>query len=280
MAAASGPLIVHRFRDHEIVEKTGDGAKHQVISDPKQFEHAMAHTFSHEWSLSSVGPEFWRDNTIGAPCAYDHHSFSGPVFSYPISYHNHQWVVRKVFCSPHCMKKYATIRRDIPPRVFTLISLMMRMVYQWGGDVVPASDVEIIMNPLDPEWFGQIDKWRALPKEHVQMRLVLPMVIPFRMEKQNVASHVMRTHPAYTDLRSWNTTRAEPGPLPEEVVELGDVEKGQTAKRAKKSHDGESAPKKKKEPAKRAKRARSDDEDDDDDNPDPEEFDVDQPIFQ
>lgn len=243
--------IVHRFRDHEVHEGVDDSAP--VISDEVAFRDALTHTFTHEWSLGNADPAFWTDNALGIPCRYDRHPFRGPIFSLPISYHNLSWVVRWVFCSPHCMKKFASVSREVPMRVFTLISLMMRMVYKWDGDVVPASDIDLILNPLDKEWFGQIEKWRAIPRQHVQIRLVHPMVIPFRMEKQNVVSHVMRTHPGYADLRKWNTVLVEPGPLPEEVVDLDDVEKRKA--------EGDAGKAKK-------KRAAESDEDEDDDDED------------
>jgi hypothetical protein len=198
-----------------------DTCRRQIISNKAEFEHAVKHTFCHEWSLSMAEPSFWNDNRHKFPCRYDHHTFSGPIFSYPIAYKDGKWTVRNVFCSPHCAKKYLSTQKNIPSRCYTLFALMMRVVYQWEGDVVPASDIDLTMNPLEPM---SLETWRQIPKQHVQVRLTMPESVPFRMENMNVVSHPMPTHKAYEDIKQWNSTMAEPGPLPDDIITMEEIQ--------------------------------------------------------
>ena len=187
----------------------------------EDFNDAVKHTFIHESKLNNVTSDFWTANTLNFPCQYGYHEFKGPIFSYPIEFKlNHTWVVRGIFCSPHCAKKYMSTHADVPTRCYTLFSLMMRMVYGWTGDVEPASDVDLLYNPLDPM---TLEKWLSLPKAHEHVTLTVPQLVPFKMENRNVVSHVMSTHPAYEELKGWNVAVAEPG-LPEETITAQDFE--------------------------------------------------------
>lgn len=225
--------IIHEYQYHE-VEKCANRA-----ATAEDFKHIVEHTFQHENSLNNVPCEFWKDNQHRIPCWYDGHEFEGQIYSYPVSYHNTKWVVRGVFCSPHCMKKYVVVTRDIPFECFTLISLMMRMVYNWNGEVVPASDIEIIRNPFDTKWFKQIKAWRKLPMENIVMRVLRPEIVPFQMSKTNVSSYPLEPHPAYDALRHQTATLAEDGPLPDEVVATEDVAEGVKAAKKRKATDEE-----------------------------------------
>lgn len=179
-----------------------------VPSTPDEFKHAIVHTFTHESTFNNLPPSFWRTNSLRFPCRYDHHVFEGQVFSLPTELKQNQWTVRHVFCSPHCAKKFMVTQAEIQSRIFTLFALMMRIVYDWHGDVEPASDVELLLNPLAPM---SIEAWRALPKQHVYVTLTVPELVPFRFETRNVVSHVLPTHPAHTDIKNYNRTVAEPG---------------------------------------------------------------------
>lgn len=183
---------------------------------------AVRHTFVHESNLNGVSPSFWMTNHLKFPCYYDHNVFEGPVFSYPRSYSNHRWMVSGIFCSPNCAKKYISMSKHIPTSIYTLFSLMMRMVYNCSDEIVPAADVELLLNPLEPM---TVQAWREIPRRHVQVRLTLPELIPFQMQSIKVTSYPSTTHPGYEDLRKISSLMAERGELPEGFVDIAQVMK-------------------------------------------------------
>lgn len=201
MMGPPAPRIRHQVQSPEI----DSFGRRGIIKNKDAFDHAVANTFVHEWSLSKVKPDFWTTNSDRFPCQYDHHVFDGPIHSYPVSYKNNEWIVRGVFCSEHCALKYITIMKNMPAGCITLFTLMIRMIYHGSGDTVPASDVELLLNPLQPM---TIEEWRAIPKQKVQIRLLSPQFVPFRMEQRQVVSHPARSHEAYNTIKEWNQTMA------------------------------------------------------------------------
>lgn len=185
----------------------------------EQFEDAVRHTFIQESPFQVEDPEFWRTNPERFPCQYDHHPFDGPVYSIPLyKKGNNRWIVTGFFCSPHCAKKYMIIHSEFPTSCYTLFSLMMAVVYNWTEEVVPASDIVLTLNPREPL---SIEAWRALPRQHVYRRLIVPHMVPFQIQSSRVISYVMEGHPAYQYTAKWNATLAEPG-LPEEEAVVGE----------------------------------------------------------
>ena len=188
------------------------------IKSKEKFQHAALHTFEHEHHFNNVGPEFWQKNPQKLKCYYDHHSFNGPIYSYPVTFEESKWSVRGVFCSPHCVLKYISTQKGIPDRCYTLFTLMMRSVYDCQHDVAPAADVEMLDSTnMD------IETWRMIPKQHLQLRVSQPHNIPFRMQKLAIFGYPARSHPAYDDLVKWNQTMSEPGPMPEVIVDSSEI---------------------------------------------------------
>ena len=182
--------------------------QHRLEAVPDQrdpvLRSAVEHTVYHEYDWGEID---WHTNRDGLKCWYDHAAFAGPIFSLPVEFHNNSWVVRGVFCSPHCMVKYASVTRNIPQSVYSLISLMMRLVYHQSGHVVPASDVQLL---LDPRQGLTLAQWRELPRQHLQQRLVPPELVPFNMAKQMFVSYPDQSHPAIAQLRTITAAFAEP----------------------------------------------------------------------
>lgn len=191
-----------------------------VVAEPdrpvttEEFNHAVNYTFIFESTLNDVPQDFWKSNPKRLPCLYDHHPFDGPIYSIPIEYKHRlkMFVVRNVFCSPHCAKKYMLVTRDFPTKCYGLFSFMMRSVYGYGGDVPPASDVELLIySGMD------IEKWRELPKQAVYIRLLPKEIHPFEMANRNVVAHPLSVHPAFEKIMRWNQQQMECSTMPDDT---------------------------------------------------------------
>lgn len=186
-----------------------------------EVKHGIGHTFVHEDPFTGKPSDFWSENKDGLPCLYDHHPFVGPIYSYPIARDSLKgtWAVRGIFCSPYCVKAYINSQSNIPPRCNTLFTLMMTMVYHASTTIPPASDIEELLYTKKT-----IEEWRALPKQYIQVRWVVPQEVPFHMENRKVFSYPTSGHPALSFIKTWNSSMAEKGDAPDDDVAFADVQ--------------------------------------------------------
>lgn len=83
--------------------------------------------FSYEFG--NISPEFWEENTSGICCWLDSEPFVGRIYSYPIRRENDKWIVKGVFCSLSCAKRYIVQNCFMNSGIFALFSLMCIEVY-------------------------------------------------------------------------------------------------------------------------------------------------------
>jgi hypothetical protein len=55
---------------------------------------------------NDLDPTFWLHNRLQLACLHDTEVFQGPIYSYPVRRTDSHWIVRGVFCSLNCAKKY------------------------------------------------------------------------------------------------------------------------------------------------------------------------------
>lgn len=208
-------VLARQVDDHDMESKTSRD------STIEELQEMARHVFIHDAFWNEMPPEFWHDNKGRLPCLYCHHKFHGPIYSYPIKLEKgNTWEVRGVFSSPFCMLKYITITRNVPPRVISLFTIMMRTVYHCDGNITPASDIEELLYNPDMAW----DEWHELPRKHYQVRWTVPSEVPFRMTNLRVISHPTKGHRATGFVEQWNRAMAEPGPLPDATLTLQQAE--------------------------------------------------------
>jgi hypothetical protein len=181
---------------------------------PGTFAHALRHTFcEHDQVGQDKTHEWWMTNPDRLSCRYDGHPFEGPIFSRPVAYDlpSGKFTVTQIFCGPYCMAQFMDEQRDVPHGHAQLFGLMMHLIYAWPIDMrVPrAADIELLQRAPDDPHYVAIQPWRDLPKAHVSIRLTLPHMWPFRVQKRDIISHALRSHEGFSRLQEWNRTMAE-----------------------------------------------------------------------
>jgi hypothetical protein len=85
-------------------------------------------------------PQIWTSGTEDICCHHCTEQFEGPAFSYPIRREpTGKWVVRGVFCSPACSKRFVVGMGFASFKLLTLLEDMFSEVYQ-VSNVRPAPD--------------------------------------------------------------------------------------------------------------------------------------------
>ena len=95
----------------------------------------------------SLPPNFWNNNESRISCWLDTEPFNGKIYSYPLKYNEGTWVVKGVFCSLHCVKRYIIDNLFADPDTLTLFSFMCLKLY--GKNHVKASPSFDQLNKFD-----------------------------------------------------------------------------------------------------------------------------------
>ena len=141
----------------------------------------------------NVAPAFWSANTQGLCCWLDTEPFDGPVFSYPIRKELNTWVVRGVFCSLHCVKRYIIDNCFVNTTVFTLFSLMCVKVYGITDEIVAAPSMELLAKFSSGPVGLTITQFRAKGPARHTYRITLPPLFPFKFPELFVTSEPPQT---------------------------------------------------------------------------------------
>lgn len=165
---------------------------------PIEVREAISCTFEHPHPSVAVSSDFFNELNRVHKCMYDLHEFKGPAFSIPEKYANNRFTVWGIFCSPSCCKSYLMKNHK---RNMTMFSLMMTKVYKVHKTIPFASDLELLADPINPL---DIQQWRQLAAKDVKVSITHTQEKPFIMQKRNIFSHVLPSHPAFRWIRSWN----------------------------------------------------------------------------
>lgn len=82
--------------------------------------------------------DFWESNTRKLCCWVDTEPFDGPIFSYPVKRDGDTWIVKGVFCSLQCTKRYIIDTTFINTDMYALFTLMCMKVYNIYDSIIPA----------------------------------------------------------------------------------------------------------------------------------------------
>ena len=132
------------------------------------------------YDTHQVLPTFWSANTDGLCCWLDTEVFDGPIFSYPVRKDQNTWVVRGVFCSLHCAKRYIIDNCFVNTTVFTLFSLMCIKVYGITDEIVAAPSMELLKKFSSGPHGLTIPEFRAKAPAHHVYRITAPPLFPFK----------------------------------------------------------------------------------------------------
>ena len=206
-----------------------------VIKDKKEFAQLMASLCVRDDGFNNVPESFWSDPGKPLRCRYDHFEFEGPVFSYPVSCDDEKWLVRGVFCSPHCVKSFITNQRGIPTECFTQFSYMMLAVYQMDNNIPEAADLnDLLYTDMS------VEEWRNIPRRHLTTKITIPQKVPFDMLTLQRNQYPVPSHPQYEQLQTWTHVIAE---------DDGDIEM-ESCENASKTAKKKNTPRKKRGPKK------------------------------
>ena len=132
--------------------------------------------------LEDLPPSFWAENTKGYACMHDTEPFTGPIFSFPVRRETTGiWHVRGVFCSLECAKSYI-LDHCQDPMIFTLFSLMCRLVYGYTYEVTPAPPQQVLWKFFPWKESMTLLEFRAAGKKQHMISLVIPPLFPFQFE--------------------------------------------------------------------------------------------------
>jgi hypothetical protein len=139
------------------------------------------------YECGEVANDFWKANKRGLCCWLDVAEFEGPVYSFPIRKEHNKWIMRGVFCSLHCVKRYIIENCFMNTSVFTLFSLMCVQVYNVECEVVPAPQVHLLKQfCIDPDVGLTIQQFREFGPSRKSIRIVDPPIYPFKFPKTYV----------------------------------------------------------------------------------------------
>lgn len=128
-----------------------------------------------------VPSDFWKDNKNKLCCWLDGEEFKGSIYSYPVRKEHNKWIVRGVFCSLHCVKRYIVDNCFMNTSVYTLFSLMCIQIYGVQGDIVPAPQYQLLKKfCVYPDRGMTVTQFRNVGPEKRSIRLVHPPIYPFK----------------------------------------------------------------------------------------------------
>ena len=90
------------------------------------------------YDKEEVPTSFWDGTGPHLVCWHDTEPFNGQVYSFPIRKEQFFWVVRGVFCSLSCVKRYLIDSIDLHTNAFSLFALMCFDVYNNTMEISPA----------------------------------------------------------------------------------------------------------------------------------------------
>jgi hypothetical protein len=143
------------------------------------------------YEVDDVSADFWRDNTRGLCCWLDTEPFIGPIYSYPIRREHNVWIVRGVFCSLHCVKRYIIDNCFMNTSVFTLFSLMCLQLYNQKDEIIPAPQCELLRKFSISTKGLSLDDFRSAGPKSLSIRIVNPPIFPFKFEKSYICEQNM-----------------------------------------------------------------------------------------
>lgn len=150
------------------------------------------------YDTHQVLPAFWSANTGGLCCWLDTEVFDGPIFSYPVRKDQNTWVVRGVFCSLHCAKRYIIDNCFVNTTVFTLFSLMCIKVYGITDEIVAAPSMELLKKFSTGSHGLTIHEFRSKAPAHHVYRITAPPLFPFKFPVSFVTCEQLHTPDART----------------------------------------------------------------------------------
>ena len=146
------------------------------------------------YEQEDVEDDFWRNPDHGLSCWHDTEPFVGPVFSYPIRKENDTWIVRGVFCSLHCAKRYIVENCFVNTNTYTLFALMCAKIYGCRDEVVAAPQRELLAK-FSTKRGMTIDELRAAGPTSMAIQLVMPPIFPFKFPKAFVCKEDKNKQP-------------------------------------------------------------------------------------
>lgn len=143
----------------------------------------MIQIFKHEYlELNSC---FWKKNTKRICCWLDTEPFEGCIYSYPTRKENNKWIVKGVFCSLSCVKRYIVNNCFMNSTIFSLFSLMCIEVYGIS-QVKTAPDVTLLRKFCVQDQRGlTIKEFR----DNCTIQLINPPVYPFLFETMTISKN-------------------------------------------------------------------------------------------
>ena len=82
-----------------------------------------------KYENKSFPQHFWNTNKSHLSCWLDTEPFTGRIYSYPLKYEDGTWVVKGIFCSLQCVKRYVIDILCSNPDTLTLFSFMCLKLY-------------------------------------------------------------------------------------------------------------------------------------------------------
>ena len=160
----------------------------------------------------------WDKNVFNLSCWLCGEPFEGPVLSYPVRERDGQFEVDGVFCSLACDKRYIIIHYYQDPTILTLFTLMCRLVYNVGPDIVPAPPPQLLKKYLPFSNGLTLKEFRNMSPNGLAMHLVVPPVFPFAFEEMYLC--VANTGEKTVEEAGHTHTVVETPPLQKEAATL------------------------------------------------------------
>lgn len=147
------------------------------------------------YSLCESPASFWNQSPCPVACFHDGETFEGKPISLPLSYDAKTKIfgVFGIFCSPGCMKRYASDRRGLPlPRnkILGLMKLMLVTVYKIRDKII-ANPPRESLRKYDLKRGYTLDEFRAQGTRGIYVDLVPQCFVftPVAVCTQKVLTH-------------------------------------------------------------------------------------------
>ena len=149
---------------------------------------------------NSVGVDRWLHNDGSMCCWLDTEPFVGPIYSFPVRQDLDRWIVRGIFCSLHCTKRYIIDNCLMNNSIFTLFSLMCNQVYKVGGEITPAPPFQLLKKFCTDSVVGMnISEFRDCGPSSRIIRIVHPPVYPFMFDTAHVCEQRLEKQSSISD---------------------------------------------------------------------------------